>query len=795
MFFRILKNDLKRKRTINIILFLFITMATMFLGSSVSNMITVSGAVDYFMNLSNVPDSFAISVADGNEEKDEIADFLNECEQVSKYSVIDAFNVTNERITITEAVNKDEDAEEYERTNTLCIHALTDDFMKVFDQNDNPIKLKTGEIAFSKIEARENNLQVGDKVKIKIGEVEQEFTIAALAKDAVFGTAMMSFKRLIISEEDFEKYAQQDNLAYIKIYNINYDDAEIFDEEWNNKKFNVIIKLDKTMINLTFVFDMIIAGILIVVSICLILIAFMVLRFTIVFTLQEDYKEIGIMKAIGLKDAGIKGIYLTKYFAIAVLASVFGAILSFPFGNMLLEQSMENLIIENINNNILLHIFCAIFVVLIVVFFSNRSANSLKRFSAIDAIRNGSNGERYQAKSRLRLWKRKAMKPGVYMACNDILSNPKRFRVLAVTFCIGTLLILLPLSALHTLTGKNVVSLFGMDSSDVYVNNGKTDDYIANKDVDSILEDFEKDRKILEENEIEAKIGADISYTIPCYSNDEEKLVSYLTIQEIGTRECTYEMLDGRMPEADDEIMITDLTAQEMEVSIGDTITYQYSDQTQKFIITGIYQSMMNLGKGFRVSPKAKLDENYMSGITTIQMDVADMESDEACERVKEIFPDYEVLQTLEFVDSMTGGIADTIQKLMYLLTTVVLVINGLITILMMKSMLTKERGDVALMKSIGFANKSIMGWQIQRILFVLIFSIILGIVLSKVLAPVTMGPIFAMMGVNHVTLEIKPLETYVIYPLLLLCVTGLSAFVCTVDVKKVDTKEVNNIE
>ena len=381
------------------------------------------------------------------------------------------------------------------------------------------------------------------------------------------------------------------------------------------------------------------------------------------------------------------------------------------------------------------------------------------------------------------------------MACNDILSNPKRFRVLAVTFCIGTLLILLPLSALHTLTGKNVVSLFGMDSSDVYVNNGKTDDYIANKDVDSILEDFEKDRKTLEENGIEAEIGADIGYTIPCYSNDEEKMVSYFTIQEIGTRECTYEMLDGRMPEADDEIIITDLTAQEMEVSIGDTITYQYSDKTQKYIITGIYQSMMNLGKGFRVSPKAKLDENYMSGIVTIQMDVADMESDEVCERVKEIFPEYEVLKTLEFVDSMTGGIADTIQKLMYLLTTVVLVINGLITILMMKSMLTKERGDVALMKSIGFSNKSIMGWQIQRILLVLIFSIVLGIVLSKVLAQVTMGPIFAMMGVNHVTLEVKPLETYVIYPLLLLCATGLSAFVCTVDVKKVDTKEVNNIE
>ena len=46
----------------------------------------------------------------------------------------------------------------------------------------------------------------------------------------------------------------------------------------------------------------VIAAILIIVSVCLILISFLVLRFTIVFTLQEDFKEIGIMKAIGIRD-------------------------------------------------------------------------------------------------------------------------------------------------------------------------------------------------------------------------------------------------------------------------------------------------------------------------------------------------------------------------------------------------------------------------------------------------------------------------------------------------------------
>lgn len=791
MFFRILKNELKRKRTMNIILFLFIAMATMFLASSVSNLITINGAVDYFIGISNAPDSFAISLTEGEEDK--IQEYLKDNELLTDYEVIDTFNVTNERISIVEAADASDN--KYERTNTLCVQAVPDGYMKVFDQEDHPIALKPGEIAFSKLEAEENGLQLGDRVKIKIGEIEQEFTIAAIAKDAVFGSSMMGFKRLIISEEDFERFANQDNLTHTKIYCFNYEDKKEFNADWQKQNFNVISMIDKSLLSMCFIFDMLIAGILIIVSICLILIAFMVLRFTIVFTLQEDYREIGIMKAIGLKDAGIKSVYLVKYFAIAVLAAFVGAILSFPFGKMLLGQSIVNMVVNQAGQNVLLHLLCAMAVVGIVLLFSNASANKLKRFSAIDAIRNGSNGERYQAKGRLKLWKRKQMKPGFFMASNDILSNPRRFMVLAITFCIGTLLILLPLSALHTLTGKHIISLFSMSPSDVYIETGYGDNYVSEKSVDYILKDLERIETKLAEHGIRAQAGTDVGYMIPCYSNDEEELFSYFTLQETDSWERSYEVLEGREPIADDELMITDITAKEMDVTIGDTITYQYPNKTQKFIITGIYQSLMNMGNGFRVSRTAKLDENYISGIFCIQVEAEEMESAEACSRMKEIFPDYKIMTDLEFFDSMTGDISKTVQMVMYLLTAVVLIINSLITALMMKAMMVKERGDIALLKSIGFTNGSIRKWQVERILLILVFAIVTGTLLSKVLAPVTIGPIFAMMGANKIQLEVKPIEAYIIYPLILLTVTGFVTFFCTWDVKKVEAREVNNIE
>ena len=143
----------------NIILFLFIMMATMFLASSVSNLITLNGAVNYFMEISKVPDDLIISLVEG--EQDEIADYLADTKLVTDYEIEEGFNITNDRIAIVKA--KDKTAKKYERTNTLYVQAVPKDFMKVFDENE-PLQLKQGEIAFPKIEANKNHLAVGDKV-------------------------------------------------------------------------------------------------------------------------------------------------------------------------------------------------------------------------------------------------------------------------------------------------------------------------------------------------------------------------------------------------------------------------------------------------------------------------------------------------------------------------------------------------------------------------------------------------------------------------------------------------------
>lgn len=795
MLLHILKKDLKRKKTMNLILLIFIIMASTFLASSVNNLVTITGAVDQFLEMAKTPDRLIVMTSE--DTKTAMDDFLAGSSSVEEYEVADVFVVTDDNIKILKCVNEPGKAQ-YDKGNTLSVEAIPKNFMKVFDEAGNPLVLEPGELALPRAQAERNNLQPGDKIQITYNGITIDYTLATIAKDAVFGTEMIGFKRAFICEADYNKFmeAGTSDSFHTLIYSINYSDADQFQDEYKNHDFQIISSIDKPTIKMCYVFDMLIAAILIIVSICLILIAFLILRFTIVFTIQEDYKEIGIMKAIGIKDISIKGIYMLKYFAIALVGASLGMILSFPFQKILLSKAIINIVAEDVKSNGLVNMLCAIAVVMIVLLFCYFSAGKVKKISAIEAIRRGSNGERYHAKTSISLYKRKHMLPGIYLAWNDIFSHVRQYLVLAVIFCIGTLLILLPLTAMHTLKDDGIIRTFSMQEADVFLDNRNMDKYIMEKDNSLVLSDIEEVETQFAKNGLSADVWVEIGYTIPCYGSNPEDVYNFYTMQQLGNEKDDYDVISGRMPELDNEIMITEKTAATLETEIGDSIYFQYGDRTEEFIITGIYQSMINIGDGLRVSKSAKMDYSYISGVFSMEAQVdSDLSAEELKEKTQKIFPDYIVHTPIEFANSMIGGIMDKLDALKVFIIGMVLVINVLITVLMMKTLITREHGEIAMLKSIGFPDGAIRGWQSVRILLILIIAILTGAGLSKLLAPFTIAPIFAMMGATSMHLVMKPLEAYIIIPLVLLITTGLAAYLCSAEVKKVDLKEINTLE
>ena len=62
MLFRILKKDLKRKKVMNAILLCFILLATMFVASGISNVVSVMNGTDSYLDKAGIGDYVVISM-------------------------------------------------------------------------------------------------------------------------------------------------------------------------------------------------------------------------------------------------------------------------------------------------------------------------------------------------------------------------------------------------------------------------------------------------------------------------------------------------------------------------------------------------------------------------------------------------------------------------------------------------------------------------------------------------------------------------------------------------------------
>lgn len=790
MYLRILKKDLKRKKSMNIILLIFIIIATTFLASSVNNLISVSGAVDYFLEKSNTPDYVVIAYDRGEGEK--IDEWLENSKFVNDYEVETTIPILKDDIYI----NNDGIKSKYEMTSSMTIEAQTKKYMKLLDDNGEAINLKEGEIAFPIAEKNKNNLKLGDKIVIKVGEVTKELTIKSFVKDPVCGSSIMGMKRALISDKDFNVFKASKEVSIQNFYAIESDDVKGLDKEFQSQDLNILFNFDKDLIKSSFLFEMMTSAILLAVSICLIIISFLILRFTIVFTLQDDFKEIGIMKAIGLKNFGIKGIYLIKYFAITLVGTVLGCILSFPFSDILLKQAAQTVLMEPSKGNGIMNIIASIIVVVLVLFFCYMSTRKLNKFSAIDAIRKGSTGERFKKKSAIKLNKQNKIATPVYMAINDIFSNLRRFIVLALTFCIGTILIIIPVNSLNTLNDGKIVKLFGLTYSDVFIDTGNLEEYISSGDKEKYLKDMSDLEKSIEKKGIPINVHGEVMFKIKYYSEDKKERFSFMTVQSQVNEGGDYNTLEGSMPKIENEVAITETAAKKMDAWIGDTIFGLIDGKEKGFIISGIYESMNNMGESVRVSSKLDISFKNIASILSIQGDFEGKEDPDILrEKLKEEYPEYTIKDPKEFISNTIGGVIEQIDSLKNFIVLIVVCINALITLLMVKTFITKEKGEIAMLKSIGFRNSAIKLWQVSRISMILVIAIILGVVLSKVLGPLTIGQIFAYMGVHHVELKVIPLEVYVLYPLILLIVTTIIAYIGSRAIKKVDLKEINNME
>ncbi len=789
MYLNILKKDLKRKRAMNIILLVFIILATMFVSSSVNNILTVTSALDNYFEMADVPD-YLITTMNKNLAVD-IYEEVNSADAVERYEIENVIFLSPENLVF----------ENDEINIPGGTNMVQSDISLNYFLSDGSIleTVNKGELYMTESKAEAFGVEIGDKLTIELNDASCEVILKDKIKDALFGSNQVNFTRFIISEEDYSRLIAPEDTK--KLYGgslvyIHSSDVESVLTQIKPLLDNSILPMDRAFMKFTYIFDMIVVGLLLVVSLILIAIAFVVLHFTITFTLSEEFREIGVMKAIGISNFKIRGLYLVKYMGLSVIGAIIGLLLSFPFGKMLMSVSSQTIIIGN-SNPIVLNILCAVLVIAVILLFCYGCTGKVKKLTPIDAIRNGQTGERFRKKSLMSLGKSK-LSATPFLALNDIVSAPKRYSIITLTFVLCLSLIFMLSNTVSTMNSGSLSTTFGWADCDIYLDSKVAMEAMTEDGREYLEKHLDDMEKTLAENDMPAKCYFETVFNLPVvYGENESNVCIY---HGTGTTMDMYEYTAGTIPQHTNEIAITRFSADKIKADIGDTVTIKAIDGDKEYIITAFFQSMNQAGSGVRLHSDEEINYIQANGSVATQIMFNDNPDEKEIERrideIQRIFPDYENIETCAEMTSDMLGVTDVLDTVKTMVAILTIVLSALITVLMERSFIAKETGEIALMKAIGTRNGKIYAYHMLRFLFVGIMAVIIAEIFAMPLTHLCIDPIFKMMGMElAVDYIVDPLELFIIFPIIILATTTLSAFLTSLYTRRIKSSDTANIE
>ena len=225
MYLRILKKDIKRKKTMNIILLLFVVLSAMFASSSVNNIISVVNGLDYYFEKANMSDYYYLATeTNGVSSLDEI---------ISNEPSVTDYRRENILLCSTDNLRKG-NKKLVDISKTAVVMSIDNAQINYFDGNNNIIEeVEKGKIYLSGGVMLNADLEIGDKFSLKIGDTSVELEYAGFAKDAFLGSEFMNNPRFIINQSDYEKLCTDESIESYKsdIFYVNTTDVKALEAE------------------------------------------------------------------------------------------------------------------------------------------------------------------------------------------------------------------------------------------------------------------------------------------------------------------------------------------------------------------------------------------------------------------------------------------------------------------------------------------------------------------------------------------------------------------------------------
>ncbi|WP_368756982.1 ABC transporter permease [Enterococcus avium] len=768
MYWKIVKNDIRESKLITATTTMFITVAAILVALAMILSVNLSGSIDTLMEKTQSPHYMQMHT--GSLDKSRLAKFVKDNGNVSAYEASEFLNLSGSDIEIGGHSFADSVED-----NGLAVQNKNLDFF--VDMENRPIQPKPGELYVPIAFKKQGFAEIGDKAEI----AGKKFTVTGFLRDGTMNSQMAGSKRLLLHQKDYDVLFSQGRLEYIIEFRLK-DPSKLNQFEAAYKKAGLeangpsgthrLFKLGNALS------DGVLIGILLLISVLVVLMTFMCIRFTLLAKIEEDYREIGVMKAIGLQIKDIKKIYLAKYATLSVAGSLFGYLVSLPLSYLLLKN-IKLFMGESTNEGLswLLALVGIVVVMLLIIGYVYSLLSRFKKISAVETIRFSTSNEKINTKTHFNLRKFKLFSVDTRLGIIDIMNRKKIYLTMLMVFILSTFIMIVPALVYHTTVSDDFIENIGFShqvdiGASLYQSTNNT------KHEQKIEDYLKEDSDVASFSKIVTK-NFDVK--------DAGTTENILSVELGNHQKFPVDYLQGRAPNKTNELALSTINAEEYNKKIGDSLVLIRDGKEERFIVCGIYANVFNGGK----TAKATFKDNKATSIwTDINIKLKNPDKlEQKMRQYKQDLPFAKMNNAREYRDQTFGSTIHSIMLISLGSLLVALLITGLITALFMKLLLVKDKKEIATLKVLGFTNKDINRQYLSRSLTVLIIGLFSGTLLAMTVVKGMSGILALALGGVNVQLK-GSLLIYLGCPLLMLLVTVFATKAVTDQAGKIEIAE-----
>ncbi|WP_339272467.1 FtsX-like permease family protein [Paenibacillus sp. FSL W8-0426] len=768
MLLRMLRNDISRKKGITAALFIFVLLAALLVSSGSRMIMELTSSIQYLFSESKTP--HFVQMHAGEMDQAKVHTWAEDQPMVAQHQIVEMVNIDGANLFL---------GAESEKNSVMDIDfvAQNQDFDYLLNLNSEIIQVKDGEIAVPVYYMQQNQLSVGDQIRIDNGPFERSYTIVDFVRDAQMNPSVVHSKRFVVSPDNLMELKQGvGEMEYLIEFRLT-DPGKTgeFTQAYQNAGLPnagpvVTYGLFQLLNAMT---DGVIAAVIILVSLVLILIAMLCIRFTMLATIEEDYREISVMKAIGIAEKDIKKLYLMKYVFMAGFASLLGYVASLGVNRLFVSNI---LLYMGKAPATLLHfavpLLAAGLIFAMVVLFCRTVLRRFRSISAVEALRTGSLGDTQIVRNRLSLSRNRWSSVPIFLGLKEVVQRIKMFRLLLFVFVVSSFIMIVPINFLNTLQAPSFISYMGVGQSDIRIDLRHTDD--VEQRYENLISRIKTDPDIKTYSPL---------VTSRFKVRNAEGSYDNLSVESGDFSIFPLSYVSGNAPTTENEIALSDANSSELGLKTGEQLTLLVNGKDQVMTVSGIYQDVTNGGK----TAKALLPYNKDSVLWyVVSLDLKDRSQMAA--KIAEFetsFSPAKVTDLQGYLDQTLGGTIQQLKLVTMLALAIGVFISILITSLFLQMLVAKDNNDIAVLRSLGFALSKIKLKYVVMSLIILTFGVAAGTVLSNTLGPLLVSSIMSTFGASSIVFVIDPIQAYILCPLLLAGTIVLTAWISIQSIKE----------